>query len=249
MQSEMYENLAELEEQEYWWFRGRAKITAYFFKRYFRLGTEKRILDVGCGMGGELEWLEKYGQVYATDIEPVAVEATKKRAHHPESIQIGALPDKINFGVDFDAVVAMDVLEHVAEDEASLRFIKTSLLKSGGLLLLTVPVFGWLWSPHDEVHMHMRRYTRPELRHKLESAGFTIQKISYFNTFLFPLAVMVKIFSKIFRRTPKAHFNKPLPGFINQLFYYIFLLEKYCLSFINFPYGVSLVVVAKTDSK
>ena len=136
-----------------------------------------------------------------------------------------------------------DVLEHVADDHAALSAVH-SILRPGGALLLSVPAYGWLWSPHDTLHHHHRRYARATLRRLLVEAGFRIESLVHFNAFLFPLAVTERMASRLIGR-PLA-MSVP-PRFVNELCYRIFSSERHRLtgaSMKGFPLGLSLLAVA-----
>ncbi len=145
-------------------------------------------------------------------------------------------------------MTVLDVLEHVDDDEKSLRAI-SDILNPGGLLLVTVPAYGFLWTSHDQANQHKRRYEIGDLRQKLKKAGFKVEKISYFNTFLFPPIFIIKLFLLLFSKNSKAaHFWKNLPPrFFNKTLKLIFSSEKYFLSKINFPFGISIVAIASEN--
>lgn len=243
----MHDELQSMEESSYWWFSARREIIETIFKKYLEdeAGGDFKIIDIGCGMGGEINWLEKYGDVYAIDPEPEAVSFSKARARNPNQVTIGSLPSQINFGKIFDCVIALDVLEHVEDDRSSLEFIFNNLLKDGGFLILTVPAYKFLWSPNDVFNLHKRRYSLSELKNKVEQTGFQILKLSYYNTILFPVALLIKLLSKIiWGLAPRAHFSKSMP-IINIFLKKIFSLEKHLITKLNLPFGVSLICVAK----
>ena len=110
-------------------------------------------------------------------------------------------------------------------------------LKSGGHFLITVPAFQLLWSKHDENHHHKRRYTKREIVSLLNEAGFEVQFASYFNFFLFPLALVGRMLGQTGAGKPNA--------LLNFLFEKIFSFEKNLLKFISLPIGLSIIAVAK----
>ena len=124
--------------------------------------------------------------LFRSDASPLAVEFSSRRG---VPIQQGALPDGLNLAPNsFDAVLMLDVLEHLEDDVACARSA-ASVLKPGGLMLLTVPAYQWLYGPHDTAHHHHRRYTRRQVRDVLSQAGLNIRYTSYYNALLFPLAL------------------------------------------------------------
>ncbi len=246
----MHEQLQSMEETAYWWFVGRREIAENMFRKYIvteKLSENFKILDIGCGMGGEIKWLEQYGDVFAVDPEPQAVYFSKEKAKKPNQVICGALPAEINFGKIFDCVVALDVLEHIENDRLSLEFVFNNLLKSGGFLIITVPAYKFLWSPNDVFNDHKRRYNVRELKSKLEKAGFKIIKLSYYNTLLFMPAFIIKLLSRVvWGLAPKATFSKPIP-ILNTVFKKMFSFEKYLIKRFNLPFGVSLISIAKKE--
>ena len=190
MDPSLYHAFYELEER-HWWFVGRRAIVDSLLSD--RLGNapgrDRRILDVGCGTGGMLPILSKYGHVTGIDSEPLALDYCRKRGItdvHPQ--------DSFRAGAEYDVVTLFDVLEHVP-GEANFLATMRGYLKPGGLLVVTVPAFEFLWSRHDDLNRHQRRYTRRGLVSVLENAGFEVERSSYFNTLLFPGAAAVRLMS------------------------------------------------------
>ncbi|MGZ5221278.1 MAG: class I SAM-dependent methyltransferase, partial [Chitinophagaceae bacterium] len=148
----------------------------------------------------------------------------------------------------FDIVCALDVLEHVEEDAAAMQELKR-VLKTGGALVVTVPAFRFLWSRHDLVNHHKRRYTLKDLTRKLMAKGFIISYLSYFNTLLFAPIACYRLLGRfnMQQRNLRSDFESRLSGnhFLNRMFRSIFGLEKKMLKHIRLPFGVSIVVVAK----
>jgi len=148
----------------------------------------------------------------------------------------------------FDLVVALDVIEHITDDGAALSEYYR-ITKHNGILLLTVPAYSFLWGAHDEINDHKRRYVADELKNKVEKTGFTVGKLTYFNTFLFPFVLLARMGQRLMRMVNGRH--KPrsdlklYPFIINDLLEAIFMLEEGLLRKYDLPYGVSLLCVAK----
>ena len=144
-------------EQRHWWFCARRKILADQIEQ-LALSDNARLLEVGCGTGGNLSMLSRFGKVVA--VEPD--NAARLRAHQQSGLEIlsGSLPyqlPKAAYGADL--AVALDVIEHVDDDRAAIGAI-SQCLRPGGRFLATVPAYQWMWSDHDVAHHHKRRYRR-----------------------------------------------------------------------------------------
>lgn len=236
-----------LMENKHWWFQGRREIILRLIEKYYKTAPDAKVLDIGCGTGMILDQLVKYGNVSGIDCSQKAVDYSKKKAPKA-NIALGSLPYNLP-KEEFDLILSLDVLEHVNEDSEGLRSI-AGILKPEGIFVITVPAYHFLWSAHDKINRHKRRYDLPELKSKLEKAGFEIKKISYYNTFLFIPAASAILFKKFFRsQEPKSHFEKIPNFFLNGILKTIFSLEKHLLSSINFPFGVSLVAVVSKRKK
>lgn len=242
MNKNYYEIFFEVQ-KKHWWFVAKKKIVLDFISRFvlFR-SDENEILDIGCGSGLMLTALEQIGKTSGMDMSDDAIGFS--RQIFQGVVKKGFLPNNIPYTQEtFSLITALDVIEHVEDDLASLRAIR-ELLISGGKAVITVPACMFLWSEHDVLNEHKRRYTREELRAKLLKAGFTIEKISYFNFFLFPLILLVRLINKLMRRNGTGDVDLP-PVLINFFFEKIFGLEKYVLRFLDLPIGVSVIAVVR----
>ena len=123
----------------------------------------------------------------------------------------------------FDAVCAFDVVEHVEDGKGAMQALG-KLVAPGGYLVVTVPAYQWMWSHHDEMHHHKRRYSRPGLMKVIEAGGLTPVKISYFNAVLFPLAAAVRLAKKLARIDSDD--DQMPPAFLNNLLRRLFSLES-----------------------
>ncbi|MBI2318725.1 MAG: glycosyltransferase [Betaproteobacteria bacterium] len=187
MRPEAYSAAAQAEEN-HWWFAARREVLAAVLERLYVRAANPSVLEVGCGNGGNLAMLARYGALYATEIEDQARARATSRGI--AVVENGWLPDGLPFaGALFDLVAALDVLEHVADDAAALAALGQRL-KPDGLLFLTVPAYPWLWSPHDEFSQHKRRYTLGGMRSLVERCGLRVTYASYFNCLLFPFGAV-----------------------------------------------------------
>ncbi len=233
-------------ETKHWWFVARNKIVFSLLDKYLPNKKRLEIVDVGCGAGSVLKKLEKYGYAVGVDISDDAVKFCKLRGCTKVFVvdQEG-LPFKDN---TFDLVTAMDTIEHIDDDSAALAEYYR-IIRKGGVLLVTVPAYDFLWGPHDEVNEHKRRYVAKELRNKMEKVGFTVKKMTYFDTFLFPFFVLIRMghrVSKMINSNYKTHSDlKMRSPLINYLLKIVFSLEDPLLKKLNFLYGASLLCLAK----
>ena len=135
------------------------------------------------------------------------------------------------------------MIEHVDQDIDELKALRSRLV-SDGKAVITVPAYMFLWSAFDEMNEHKRRYTLTELNAKLVQAGFTVEKISYFNTLLFPVVYVVRMLNNILKRNGSSDTDMPSTP-LNFVLKKIFSLEKYLLRLVSLPFGVSLIAVVK----
>jgi SAM-dependent methyltransferase len=239
MEAEYYEEMHRVEDI-HWWFVGRRMILAAILERFFTGAVDGQILEVGCGSGGNLEWLSGYGELVALELDDRARELAGRREIC--RVEKGWLPDGIPFTEKFDLICLLDVLEHIDDDLAALRAV-WERLKPGGLLLATVPAYPFLWSAHDEVNHHKRRYLKRGLAAQAAEAGLVVSYISYFNTFLFPLVALARGWNNLRGRAGVSDVSLP-PASINRLLKTVFAAERRWLPKSSFPCGVSLVLVA-----
>lgn len=147
----------------------------------------------------------------------------------------------------FDAVLLLDVLEHLDEDRASAE-AAAALLKPGGILLCTVPAYQWLWSKRDEYHHHRRRYAKGQFRALFDQPMLRLELFSHFNTWLFPLAAAARLKSRAFPPRHAAAEATDLrlpPAPLNRAMQAIFASERLVLGRVPMPFGLSLVAVAR----
>jgi SAM-dependent methyltransferase len=159
--------------------------------------------------------------------------------------QVGKLPEGNPFqgAARFDLVVALDVLEHIDRDVDSLRSLATCLAP-GGRMLLTVPAYQWMYSGHDVVHHHRRRYDRAGLAAVVAAAGLRVRRISYYNSLLFPLVASVRLAQRLLGRQASTD-TRMGSSLANGLLAAIFGFEAAWLRRAGFPVGTSLFVVAE----
>lgn len=238
MNPEAYEVMARTEDR-HWWFAGRRRILASVIET-LEPGPAAQILEIGAGTGGNLGMLRHFGEVDAVELDDYARAKALEKTGVP--VRKGHLPDGLPFdGAGFDLVCLFDVLEHVEDDVAALQALREQL-KPGGRIVLTVPAHPWLWSGHDVKLHHYRRYTAEALRQCCETAGCRVERMSYFNLLLFPLAVAARLADRLLPRK-KSLGEEPPAEPINRAFLTLFASEARWLRRFDLPYGVSLLAV------
>jgi SAM-dependent methyltransferase len=242
METYLYKEMFELE-RRHWWFAAKHRIVLAMLRRFLPADNGRaKVADVGCGCGRMLELLSRDYDATGIDASPVAVEFAKQR--NVPVVQ-GALPDGLTLPDGaFDAVLMLDVLEHL-EDDVTCAAAVGRLLRPGGTLLLTVPAFQWLYGPHDVAHHHKRRYNQAQLRDVLRRAGFRIRYISYYNTLLFPLALPPRLFGR--SKAGQQVSTAPPAAPINAVLRAIFSSERHLVGRLSLPFGLSLIAVAEPD--
>lgn len=246
MEASVYDQFAELE-QRHFWFRGRRRIFFDLLDRALERREDLEVLEVGCGPGGMLDNLSRYGRVHALDIAHDAMRYCKQRGY--ERVVTGS-GTELPFGDNlFDLVAAFDAIEHIPDDNLALREIHR-VLKPGGKVFVSVPAYQFLFSQNDRLVHHQRRYTRRLLRERFEAAGLKPVKLSYFNSLLFPLilpAVMVLKAKERFVGLPddQTNLSHEFSGPVNELFAWFMGSERHLLRHTEFPFGHSLIGIAE----
>ncbi|MBD2188945.1 class I SAM-dependent methyltransferase [Pseudanabaena mucicola] len=244
METKLYQEMYDVE-SKHWWFRARRDILTNLVLQCISQGN---ILDVGCGTGFILEALQTaYAgkcETWGIDISEMAVQV----CHAKGLIQVrqGVLENNALPAHYFDLVMFLDIIEHLDHDLSILLEAKY-YLKSQGQILITVPAYQFLWSAHDEIHHHKRRYTKKQLTEILQQAGYEVVFSSYFNTFLFPLIAIARFIGNLLDRHHTSDASLPT-ALVNQSLYKIFGWEKNLLPYLSFPFGVSIICLARNST-
>jgi SAM-dependent methyltransferase len=235
----VYQDLQELQEQ-HWWFKARRELLSEVLNSLM-IPSNSDILEIGCGTGGNLSMLSDFGNVCGMEMHEEAAQYAQKVTG--QDVRSGSLPGSVPFEKKFDLVCLLDVLEHIEDDELAVSSLK-KLLKPGGRVVITVPAYQWMFGKHDILLHHFRRYSRGKLAALFSSNDIEIEKLSYFNTLLFPLAAMASFMDSVFSVEKCTGYSTP-PTWINSAFYNIFRLEKLMIDALNLPFGCSLLLVSK----
>lgn len=242
MEKHLYAEHFQLE-SKHWWFVSKKRIIISFLEDYVIGKSDIKILDAGCGAGLMLNNLQSYGTTFAMDYSPDAVEFSKKIFNG--EVQRGWLPDNFPYkDQKFDAIVCLDVIEHIDDDLKSLQVLRDHL-SPGGIMIITVPALQFLWSKWDDLNHHKRRYNKEQFKKVILSAGFEIEKLSYYNSLLFlPIALVRLLKNSLMSDSDKSDTDLPSAP-VNYILEKVFTLEKWLLKFIKFPIGVSLIAVVR----
>jgi SAM-dependent methyltransferase len=235
----VYDRMA-AHDSTHWWYRARRDILHDYLERFGNLPANARILEIGCGTGHNLAMLGELGRVDAIEIDPAARAIAGERLGRA----IGASPLPALPGVErsaYDLVAVLDVVEHIEDDVAALRAM-AECLRPGGKILIAVPAHQWMWSAHDVVNHHHRRYSKRTLRTAIERAGLRAEKLGWFNSLLFPLAATVRLLGRMTGRDDSD--DSPPPPLVNALFERIFRLERHLVGRVPMLPGVSLITLA-----
>lgn len=229
-------------ENSHWWFLARREIVLHLIDIYAGTPPGARYLDLGCGTGSMLVELEKRGEAVGVDLsgEALAYAAeTTGAALFQASIENG-MPE---IEADFDCVLMLDLLEHLEDDAGAVRSA-AGFLRQGGIAVVTVPAYRWLYAPRDTYHHHLRRYRAKEVGRLLEGAGLTLEIVSYYNTLLFVPAAVSRLVSKLRGDAPGPDLKMPRP-LLNETLARVFAFEKHLLPRVGLPFGLSVLAVAR----
>jgi len=245
MQQHTYSIMYEVE-GKHWWFYGRRKIIEGFVEKICREIAKRkpRILDVGCGTGANLQMLSQFGAAEGVDVSSEALEFC--RARGLARVKQGAAETLPYEDASFDLVTGLDVVEHLDDDLSGLREMHR-VLRPGGRALLFVPAFMFLWGVQDDISHHRRRYTLRELKQKVTEAGLSIERATYANISFFLPILIGRFLMRLTRFRPASENNITI-GALNGLLGRILGAEGWWLQRMNFPFGVSIVCVARRDN-
>lgn len=194
-------------EDRHWWYRGRRTVLDGVISN-LGLPPGARILDAGCGSGRNMVELARHGTVTGIELSEPSVAIARKRAVG-EAISGSVL--EMPFADDsFDFAVSLDVIEHLEDDLAALTELRRTIVP-GGVLLVTVPAYQWLWSGHDEINQHHRRYSRRSLQRVAEAAGWRQERTTHFNSLLLPAAIVLRLLDRLSKKPTESSLDLWVP--------------------------------------
>jgi SAM-dependent methyltransferase len=202
-----YELQTHRAEDRHWWYRGRRQVLERVLAG-LALPPRARILDAGCGSGRNMVELARRGVVSGIELSDTSVSLARARgAGEVVSGSVLQMPFESD---SFDLAVCLDVIEHLEDDRGALRELRR-VVAPGGWLLVTVPAYQWLWSGHDEINHHFRRYTRETLQRVAQQAGWQQARSTHFNSLLLPAAVLLRILDRFSRKPTESSLDLWVP--------------------------------------
>jgi len=230
-------------EGSHWWFVGRRRILSSFVRRIVGNlnNSQPRILDVGCGTGANLEMLAHFGEAEGVDVSTGALDFCQNRGL--QNVRQGEAERLPYEDKSFDLVTGLDVVEHLDNDVAGLQEMRR-VLRPGGRALLFVPAFMFLWGVQDDISNHRRRYTLDSLKTAVRQSGLEVELATYANITFFVPILLGRLLMRVTGFRPASE-NNITVGFLNGLLGSIFGAEAALLRHIKFPFGVSIICVAR----
>ncbi|HEX8968767.1 MAG TPA: methyltransferase domain-containing protein, partial [Chloroflexota bacterium] len=245
MEREQYAIMAR-REARHWWYAGMRRVALAILEDALAGRRDVRILDAGCGTGGTTTELRRFGQVVGIDLAWEALEPA--RGLGLDRLARGSVEQLPFHTASFDVATSFEVVYHLGVgSDASVFEEIHRVLKPGGLLLLRVPAHDWLRGEHDRLVHTRHRYTRPEVRHKLEAAGFQIQRLTWANTLLFPPAVAKRLLERFSHDSPDGEPDlwQP-PAVLNAALENLVAVESALIPRgVPLPFGLSVLAVAR----
>ena len=202
-----YELQTHRAEDRHWWYKGRRCVLDKVIDE-LPLPPDARILDAGCGSGRNMIELARRGTVTGVELSSTSVSLARSR--QAGDVIEGSLLEMPFAAASFDLAVCLDVIEHLERDLDALRELRRVVAPEGSLLI-TVPAYQWLWSGHDEINHHHRRYTRRSLQLVAQRAGWRQVRTTYFNSLLLPVAIVLRALERLSRKPTESSLDLWVP--------------------------------------
>lgn len=243
MNKSEYETSFTLEET-YWWYIGQRYLLESLLKKHYHDQPNLNLIDIGCGTGINLQLLQKFGTAKGIDISEQAKAFCKQRGLDIELSDILNMPFSNH---SFDVVTSLGVFYHrnIPDDTLGMNEIYR-ILKPGGRLFFFDSAMPCLFGKHDIAFHGIRRYSKTELRKKLENSGFEIEKLTYVNSFMFPLVYLKRKLEKLSPAPPKSEVKELSPS-SNQILKALYLFELKGASYFNYPFGINILAIARVS--
>jgi len=260
MDIDQYQLIYELEDQ-HWWFCGKRNFIKTLLQQYYfsekaavkdkNLSNKSDssikpplLMDIGCGSGKTMEDLSVLARIVGCDFHDEAIRLCKKRRDFP---LLQASAESLPVCEDsFDIVCILGVIHHDGiKDDQKVLNEAFRVLKPGGVLILHEPAFNYLYSVHEKVTHVRERYNKLQISEKLVKAGFNIVRVGYYDFFLFPIAVLVRMARKVVRISSSQSDIHHTPKLLNSILKSILFCEANLLKTRNFPFGLSVYAVSR----
>ena len=233
-----YRNLYE----RHWWWRSREDEILRQLNRIFGDQRDKSILDVGCGDGLLFDKLQKFGRVTGVEADPATLTST---SHWRKQIHCQLFDERFRPEQKYDAILMLDILEHISDPAAAVRHART-LLSNEGVFIATVPAFMSLWTSHDDLNHHVVRYTKRSFCPLLEQGGFQLNQTRYLFHWTCPVKLAIRFKEWLRGATPRPP-QVPV-ALLNRICLGLSKLEQATISRLPMPFGSSLLVIARAKN-
>lgn len=236
-------------ERNHWWFLVREKIIRQQLNKFFPANAQLKILNVGVATGRSSQMLQQYGEVISVEKDHDTCIFLREKLGLTVvegSVESLSFDDNV-----FDVVCAFDVIEHIEQQEQAINEL-FRVCKNNGTLYCSVPAFHFLWSSHDEVNHHKRRYTIKGIR-EVVGHKFIVEYSTYFNTLLFFPVWFIRSVCQRLQKPQRTVSDFEGSKILNSRFFIfmfkiIFSMELLWLRYFSFPFGVSILLRARKQS-
>jgi SAM-dependent methyltransferase len=230
-------------EDDHWWYRNTRALVRDLLQPW--LAHDLRILDAGCGPGGNGAWLAQHGTVVGVDVSPEALAFVRARRVEmlPAQATLNALPFPQQ---SFDIAIGVTVLYSVEDDAGALNEL-ARVVRRGGAVALLEPAFAWARREHDTTVHGRRRYRRAQLVQLARDAGLTVRRATYAYSFLAPPAAVLGWVERARRRPATNTASDVERRALDRVFAPLAALERRVLARRDVPIGTSAVILATRD--